>query len=303
MSCDHTHPICRRCIKRKQQSECVYVPQDSARRTLQPKSQAPRTVPLPARTPVSPPRSVDTTTTPQLPVVPIEPTPVATATGYVGSTSYCHFFREAEQLLMAAQAAGSPTGDSCGCDSLKPGFAFETVSDQCRAALDLLPDMSGGLETFRLHECTAAGLPPAIQYRIIQSVCDTLGPYLGSDRDPQQLQAIARQLCRNSAKPLDDSEPDPERWVSQFLGDNLRWESIGIIFTMSTRLRGEPKSTFFDSGVFIRNWAATARKGLGLTIELCAELSKGSFMSLYFSQRMSVAESMFSGDASKLRPC
>ncbi|KXJ90702.1 hypothetical protein Micbo1qcDRAFT_148688 [Microdochium bolleyi] len=301
VSCDHTHPICRRCIKRNQQSECIYVLQDSSRPPPRPRAAA---TPAAARArvhtlPVSPPRTNESGSTPQLSDLREEPTPVATDTGYVGSTNFCHFYKEAEQILQAAQAGGPQYNDTlCGCHTSATGLTFEDVRDKCDAVLALLPDLSEGIETFRQHECSSDSMPPAICMRIVQSICDTIGPYLGPDRNPQQLEAIARKLCRNTSKPLSDNEPVAEKWISQFIGDNLRWESIGIIFTLWQRRRPPSKLAVVPRGSRFKNWAHVARKGLALTLELCTEMSKGSFICLYFAQKLTVAESMFSGDSS-----
>ncbi|KAJ0345501.1 hypothetical protein KNSL1_008389 [Colletotrichum chrysophilum] len=66
--------------------------------------------------------------------------------------------------------------------------------------------------------------------RALDSLYATYGSYLGTVRDDAQLSELTRILCANTARPFSENEADPEKWVAQFTGTNIRWETLGILY-------------------------------------------------------------------------
>lgn len=53
---------------------------------------------------------------------------------------------------------------------------------------------------------------------------------LGVLQHVRDLGPLAETLCRNSSKAIYDKK-DPKEWICQFTGENVRWESIGLVWT------------------------------------------------------------------------
>src|SRR3546814_14405078 len=59
---------------------------------------------------------------------------------------------------------------------------------------------------------------------------DTLFPYTTLFRSLQQMACF---LTANTARPFREDLADPDEWLRQFTGFNLRWESIGLLFSFN----------------------------------------------------------------------
>lgn len=66
--------------------------------------------------------------------------------------------------------------------------------------------------------------------RLVESLTDTFRRELRARR-PANLEAMALLLSANTARPWADDESDTEKWLASFSGRNLRWDSLGILFT------------------------------------------------------------------------
>ncbi|MBE3049344.1 fungal specific transcription factor domain-containing protein, partial [Candidatus Bathyarchaeota archaeon] len=272
-------------MKRRQESTCVYVASNGARDDAL-AAPSPRSVRAysrraqPSRSPpvASPPPTSNNGT----------PTPATAPTGYLGYTSYCSVFEEAESALAGSTLVPTDTttpdqdGARAGTSSF-PELTPKTL-DACLTVLNNVPEVSAGIESFR-HPSPFDSFPHAVAKRIFDSCCETLGQYLGRDRSDQlQLELVARKLCANTARPFSETEPDADKWIAQLLGDNLRWESVGILFTYWGKKKTE------------------TREAVGLCADLCAKLSHGNSLQVYLTHRNTNAESCFSGDASMSHP-
>jgi hypothetical protein len=141
--------------------------------------------------------------------------------------------------------------------------------------------------------------------RILKSLYSQFGNYLGSNRIDSQLEEIATTLSNNTSQPFLDDMRDPNEWIAQLSGPNLRWESLGLIF--SFKELGKHSGLLSQqeaSGEGLRkHWPEVARVCLGLTIDLARRFSDGNSILLQLCIRRTVAESVITGDASKLTAC
>ncbi|KAK5996606.1 hypothetical protein PT974_01943 [Cladobotryum mycophilum] len=363
VSCDHGQPVCRRCIKRNQDSECVYTPStprrsaprmgavrrvrltstdvrescDAARPRPAPvlsrvhSRQASSIIPLESdsstdvsssgksseqtETPLSSnsarhPVVVSSRTSPVGEPSPVQaPTPFTQSTGYLGFTSYSSVFEEAKNSLLLLKGFQSwlPQVGHGGRRQLTedvPGFLCSPTREMCLVVLRGIPLPSMGNITPKTSPHHTDGWQRVAASRVLSSLHERFGSYLGDCRVDSQLEEIAHFLSNNTAKPFREDEPDPEKWFGQFTGANLRWESVGMVFMYSELwYREEEKKQKGETGevdVYVsrREWPEVARICLGLCIDLGRRFSSGNSLLLILCRRRTMVESIHLGDAS-----
>ncbi|KAI5863752.1 hypothetical protein GGS23DRAFT_604761 [Durotheca rogersii] len=298
LACDHTRPVCSRCRKRKQGESCVYVVLPSSSKPSGPR----RSLPSPASPGQhSPPRNgtirplqVGPTIGPEVQVPTGRP-------GYLGFTSYCTVIEETENSLSRVQGPGSVTLHCGSAAQSPPDEPVEIMSprirDMCLIVLHNVPD-AGRECTLSLYNGSDSWFLPVAQ-RLYHSLYDTFGHYFVPDRSVSKLEELARLLCVNTTRPFSDDESDPERWVSQFSGRNMRWEALGILsIFMDFAPTPDPGSVWKGSGSAGFDRASRTTSGsLHLCHELCKEFSAANSLVLCLSLRCTVVDSRIFGDA------
>ncbi|KAL7619731.1 hypothetical protein AAE478_010273 [Parahypoxylon ruwenzoriense] len=176
------------------------------------------------------------------------------------------------------------------------GVMSPRIRDMCLSILRNVPDLNRE-NAFRSHHGTDSWFRPVARL-LHQSLCETFGQYLGTDRPTSKLEELARIICINTSRPFSDDESDTEKWIGQFSEENLRWESLGLLsvfWNFAPRSDGAVAwskcSAEFDVGFLI------SRENLRLCLELCKEFSAANSIMLCMSQRCTVVNSMFAGDA------
>ncbi|SPO03709.1 uncharacterized protein DNG_06392 [Cephalotrichum gorgonifer] len=228
--------------------------------------------------------------------------PAATASiGYLGYTSFSSVYEETENVLYEPGTAYMSEEVSREKDpsDISHNISRRTL-ETCLRILASVPEPTRGFEQFRNFTTPFDTFPHMVAKMILRSLYDTLGQYLGKERNLGQLEMVARKLCSNTARVFSEREPDAKSWINQFIGENLRWESIGILFAFWDLHNPEPfnpRYTYRSISKFT-GWQMGTRESLRLCLEICTEFSSGTSLLLYVSQKHSVAESMFSGDAS-----
>lgn len=368
VACDHGQPVCRRCIKRNQESECVYSISDSPRRASSrmaalrqtPPVTAPSQPAWPAPAPLrdqyleddslsvltqkrrqhrDDPGPMDIRTTSELPrdgptsgqtseqpaalhssllinsgssssASPAGPsaTPLTSTPGYLGFTSYSSVFEEAKNSLSLLQGFQSWLPQARADRHMHldasvshvPGVLSSPTREMCLVALRGVPAPCAGQIT-NVMSNTFNWLRVAAR-RALTSLHDRFGTYLGACRIDSQLEQIALFLSNNTVRPFSEHEADPDKWIGQFTGANLRWESIGLIFTfyeLSYEAAEKPRHESCDgsSQRFKEDWPEVLRVCLGLCMDLSRRFSSGNSLQLFLSSRRTVVESMHTGDA------
>ncbi|KAK1656023.1 fungal-specific transcription factor domain-containing protein [Colletotrichum phormii] len=261
---------------------------------------------LPASLPTSP----DSASTAATPAV----TPAVLGIGYLGFTSFCGIYEETRSSLKQLQpSTAAPIGEIgttayCGLECSPPltAQALET----CLTILRHVPDRETGLKLFDSHLNPSDGWIRLAAKHMMISLYDTFPQYFSANEherrpDDAQLTALARTICGNTAKCVSDEESDPAKWMAQFTGTNLRWESLGVMFAyweLAARYLGPYRpdvgSRFqcVDEGTKV---VMQYRYCLGACIELTkAAGSGGNTLLLFMCSKRTIIESLFSGDAS-----
>ena len=329
VSCDHTQPVCKRCSGRKQDEACTYTP--SAPRPAAPfpkptttgghgelpsgQSQplptpppAPAPAPAPAPDPDPDPDTASVILGHQTHTRSAE---AATTTitssidrpGYLGFTSYSTVYEETRNCLSTIQGF-QPMLSSVlsGGHNAQPWDPSELLASPTR---EMWLAVLRSLPTPAVSNIPLNGRPPVEECwarvaarRILGSLREQFGDCLGPpcSRSDAQLQRVARFLTKNTVEPFRENVVDPDEWIGQFSGNNLRWESIGLLYTFSEMGQRECEPGGSDT------WLQVSRVCLGLCIDLARRFSYGSSLILMLCLRRVVVESMIAGDASKYAP-
>lgn len=134
---------------------------------------------------------------------------------------------------------------------------------------------------------------------VINSLEKTFGSRL--DRPKINLELIAQQICNNTAQPFQDIDTSSQEWIDQLCGPNLRWESIGLLWSVLRRIPGsfEPieRNQFhiLESGTANKPVLAFLRHSINLARHFT--LANAIILDLLFQK--AIMESMIVGDASK----
>lgn len=325
VACDHTQPVCNRCRARNQAKSCVYLAGGS------------KPTPLGTR-PTNGAGTFDFNTTieelsPSLPASDdtqsssvLDRSSVAadgrfhhnaspsidmssgTGSGFLGATSHSAVYGETTQtlsLLQGFQACLSVSGEPKQHQRSKSAASEVLLSptrEMCLVVLRSIPSPLDGHIALRMSPHPYDGWARVAAQRILKSLYDRFGKYLGSNRIDSQLEEVAIALSNNTSQPFSDKISDPDQWIDQFSGINLRWESLGLIFSFKElgqerqwkRQDGESEESLR------KHWPEVARVCLGLTIDLARRFSDGNSILLQLCIRRTIAESLVTGDASKL---
>ncbi|KAL7948702.1 N-terminal binuclear Zn cluster-containing/DNA binding domain-containing protein [Trichoderma barbatum] len=380
VACDHRQPVCKRCIDRGQEAECVYTSSVPRKRLFSKQESsrdpgasagalnqheavlAPRTagqIPVhrsgaaeddrslrraelrrqahmeihgsnaKASSPIGPHHSVPSiesppdpsahrsrssnhdvasiTTTPggRLPSDRAS-TPLDQASGYLGFTSYSSVIEETQNSLSMLQGfhdwLPEPTNARLRhrTDEL-PKYLCSPAKEMCLVVLRGIPapDMSH-IEIDMDSPFYRDGWLRVTAQRALSDLHAKFGSYLGPCRVDSQLEVIGLFLSNNTTKPFQENEPDPEKWIGQFTGPNLRWESIGLIFGYGDQcfLDVDSPRGGLDSSSMKKEWAEVSRVCLGLCMDLTRRFASANSLLAQISQRRSILESIHAGDAS-----
>ncbi|KAH7304077.1 hypothetical protein B0I35DRAFT_484749 [Stachybotrys elegans] len=296
VACDHGRPSCLRCRRRNEASSCAYADADANPTPSLLRSTPRSSRPLRPRAPdASSPASRGARATPPTDIGLIRAAP---GTGYIGSLSYKPSFEEAGGGLVST-ISPSVTPDAAAQNR---SFSLDKLPaplrESCLYVLRCLPGQANEAFIFVDNDT-----PPTCWANLaVDSIMRTLQ---GMFRDtlPQGdvgLGALVELLNRNSAQPMcDDDNLSAEEWVQQFTGQNIRWESIGLLWPHLARV-----SDIVDS---MRNcqleWiGGTPTYSIALVcLEYCINISRhfseGSMLLLDLCRRRSTLASIVDGDA------
>ncbi|KAJ6440160.1 N-terminal binuclear Zn cluster-containing/DNA binding domain-containing protein [Purpureocillium lavendulum] len=341
VACDHTQPVCNRCRATNRERECTYTISSSRPVRHWGTAAAGRDVPAP---PPPPPRHSVTLSSPTTatsadarptavlsPLLqdrnfqngsspdivtpsgssedqPSGPPSAPPAPGFFGILNHSAVYEETKNtlsLLQGFQACLPGHGDAAPEQYRDPSQVLSSpMREMCLVVLRSIPTPSEGRILMRISPHPYDGWARVAAQRVLSSLYERFGTHLGPSRTNAQLEEMALFLSRNSARPLNDDEPDPDRWIGQFSGPNLRWESLGLLYTFrelgdETPREQDPCSDIeqFTCGL-TRHWPEIARVCLGLCIDLTRRFSDGNSLLLQLCIRRTVAESILSGDAS-----
>ncbi|KAM0250692.1 hypothetical protein ACHAQJ_008526 [Trichoderma viride] len=226
-------------------------------------------------------------------------TPVDQASGYLGFTSHSSVLEELSILQGFHASLPQPTSNGLrqGVEELR--CHCSPTKETCLVVLRGIPAPNVGyIEAIDDSPFYRDGWPRMIGQRVLSDLYERFGSYLGPSRVDSQLEEIAQFLSDNTTKPFQEDEPDPKKWIGQFTGSNLRWESLGLIFSyiyfldVSTMPLGQLSSTAK------KEWTEISRICHGLCIDLSRRFASPNSLLAQLYMRRTVLESIHTGDAS-----
>ncbi|EXF86013.1 hypothetical protein CFIO01_05948 [Colletotrichum fioriniae PJ7] len=288
LACDRSQPICNRCRRARTKLNCIY----------------PSTPHLETHTPDSA-ADLEIETDPGLRQESVaDTTSNSTSSGYFGFTSHNKVFEETEFDLFLASGGASlldpnqKLAHTCSHEKVHNQVIFgELPSPSQESALYVLRCLPS-LQTYSqepLHE--QKGWNHTAVDRIIRSLqaAFEIWPHDGD----KHFSNLAEILCRNTRRAVKDEHDDASQWISQFHGQNLRWESIGLLWASIARVSDDVGSLQRHHFKAFSESASpqTARTCLGYCIELARTFTDGNDLLLKLCRRKSVLDSIVDGDA------
>lgn len=339
VACDNRLPVCRRCLDRNLDRDCVYtikrrpslVPQRndarlgryspsrgrrrSIRETPRPHSHSQSLDTLAAAATTTSSHSSHTTIDYDT-FVPRNISPQNTRPpGYLGAISHSSVYKETlsrlQQTDRAPHGVSPPTTSSPnhvrkpqkqvdGVDETIRRKLTTVVRETCRFVLRSLP-----------IDLDSLSVPPQEPHRPIngwshipgQRILGSLQNHMrGRPRTDAALDPLIDWLCANTTKPVTDDVETQDEWTLQYCDDNLRWESVGIFFTFfgSFRIPTSTGPIITDQGTILST--TDPSECLSMCIQTAKLFTDGSLMLLCLCLRSSIALSMVRGEASKSTP-
>ncbi|KAK2000425.1 fungal-specific transcription factor domain-containing protein [Colletotrichum falcatum] len=239
-------------------------------------------------------------------------TPAVVGIGYLGFTSFCGIYEETRSSLNRLQPSGAALigeigATSCGGPECSPPLTNQAL-ETCLTILRQVPDRETALKLFETNINLSDAWIRLAAKRMITSLYETFPQYFcGPERpDDAQLTVLARTICSNTAKCVSDDESDPEKWIAQFTGTNLRWESLGTMFVyweLSARYLGPYRPDVSPDRQQPLDEGSRAVMQYRYCVSASIELTKaagsgGNTLLLFMSAKRTIIESVFSGDAS-----
>ncbi|PLB46007.1 hypothetical protein P170DRAFT_512605 [Aspergillus steynii IBT 23096] len=289
LACDRSQPICNRCQRARGKINCVYSDPASS----------------PAATAASAPKRLSDTRNADSPrtVLPKPASGGASGIGYLGYTSHSSVLEETQRNLFGAngiRSSSSPRGEAAG--RWQPQFALEDIRSPLQeSALYVLRCLRDHIDEHAHLQLPSRDREPkgwtaiAID-RILTSLQVAFkGHFRGSESG---LRILAATLCNNTTQPITD-EHCASRWIDQFCGDNLRWESMGLLWAAGEHVSDDVESLRSNRLDLVagRRCSETARACLAYCIELARAFTEGNDLLLDLCRRKSVLDSILDGDS------
>ncbi|KAL7933181.1 hypothetical protein V8C35DRAFT_305115 [Trichoderma chlorosporum] len=296
VACDHARPICNRCLKRNQASECTY----TIGAVLQPRRRV-------RRQRVRPSAQLDMETSPTQSLSNGHSNGQGSpSSGYMGYTSHTIVYEETKRSLSLLQGQGQGQGADqrpsrpCADHRMTPRLSFNQLPPIVRHmsiyVLEALPGQCNEQVVFHDEDCTGQGWTKVALARVTRSVQNLLQK--NPDGTGPDLERIAEMISNNTTQPMRDMD-DPHQWMDQFCDRNLRWESIGLIWGGLERLTDtinsfQPCHVGWIPGKGSRE---VSRTYINYCIDLSRHFCEGNPVLLDLHRRRSVLVSVLDGDA------
>ncbi|KAI5457563.1 hypothetical protein BGZ63DRAFT_494859 [Mariannaea sp. PMI_226] len=306
VACDHTLPVCGRCSSRNQHAECKYT--DGGPRLERIAIHVQQASPKAATTSgsdqglqitSSPPTNTNVSSQRCASAVPSNQRISAAkdpGAGYLGSLSHSTVYDEARNRLSTFRNTPAQIDNESGAvaDLATSDLLTSSMRDLWLTVLRSLPCPSDCTIKLLSTPYHSGGWVRVAAHRIIKSLEAEFGSHLGFSRTDTQLQKVAQKLSENTLKPLSEKNPDANSWIAEFSSNNLRWESIGLLFIF--RKNGVLQRCEDESYEEIS--LDMSRTCLGYCIELSRSFSTGSSLLLFLLSRKTMMESGIMGYAS-----
>ena len=137
-------------------------------------------------------------------------------------------------------------------------------------------------------------------FRVLESLQARYGCKL-AEKPETELEKVALFLSRNSIKPMNDELATRDEWLEQLVGDNMRWESLALLFCLRDFAQdgSGPSTDDMQNNAIVDTQRLVKRYCLSLAIDLCRRFADGNMMLVQLCKTRCTEESMIAGDAGK----
>jgi hypothetical protein len=169
----------------------------------------------------------------------------------------------------------------------------------CQSIIRALPDLSKvKISPASFSASFTNGWVRVAATRILK----TLQAKISASPSDEEILEISKMIHENTMKPISDDLSDPNEWIQQFNGPNLRWESIAVLFTFPELFAANGRTVENDPE---KMWSQLSFKQVVLEcIDQCVNLAMyqtgGNLLLLWVCYRRTFLESITLGDAGKV---
>lgn len=291
VACDHQLPVCSRCQNGRTPSSCVYIVDRRRQRRR-----------LPSKSPAAPlslsplgngqlrgPASQD-----------LPPRASHNGVGYLGATNFAVVFQDS-QTIFPLQVGNS------GLDDLPPPDPIETAHPDAMAlaVLQSIPDHATCKSLFDHYVNPLNGWFRLGAQLIMERLWLTYGLSLADPRSTTGLEQMAKTVWKNTSTPLGEDFASAKDWLGAFTGQNLRWESLGLLFcywasgAKFVTDQGDLSEPAQIHGVDQRQTFLKYKRSASMCLELCKKGSTANLLHALLLYRYSGIEAAATGDLSK----
>jgi hypothetical protein len=319
IACDHALPFCGRCTRRRLTSRCIYHPAPMTRnKAPQIEMAAAQTNWKLASTSFKLPgcASHDLRADEGLsPSIGSSVTERGTrrrglfkrTTGFQGATSFSAVFAENQAKFHLGTSELEKEADSIRESGLHPllredreasSTAVMALGINALLNLPTRPFCHKLMDSFAiLHETTL--MEPIT--RGVHSIWQTFGDYLAEPRTEAKVYPIAEKLCENALKPPQLDTENAEEWMNAFIGPNMTWEVLGVVFScfgMSCLSLQESDPVFTDRNYNRKQAAWRMKECTDACLKMCDTTDTVNDFVVYLMLNNLILESYCVGDES-----
>ncbi|GLB09920.1 hypothetical protein AtubIFM57258_005852 [Aspergillus tubingensis] len=295
LACDHNQPTCQRC--QKHSIECIYLSQSTSTRS----TTSGETPQLLVGSGVSYPEvhatsaenhGVENRSTPH----------IESSNEFLGPTSFTSVFVEHGDCF-ELEDANKTSGIR---RDLAPDPQVDTPLVQLGARiLSHIPEERNCSVLFSSHINPNDGWVRLAGHHSSDRMWDAFRPALRRRSEVDMLETAAI-LTRNSKTPLQKKQ-DPHAWLASFTGTQMRWETLGILYTywacgaISSSSESQAVAEYCQAHSSVTNakqLMAHFKRCASLCIDLCKQLSSVNLLFVYLLYKHNILEGILSGDES-----
>ncbi|GIJ84879.1 hypothetical protein Asppvi_003730 [Aspergillus pseudoviridinutans] len=305
LACDHSYPTCQRC--QKLSMKCLYFDRSLADTRVDRISEEVGQSPSPSRDPVHVPYASEN------PRVPQQTTPVIDSpTEYLGPTSFTSVFMEHGdrfELEDAVRASGSQADRVTDPDlNLPPQPKYAADRQRLQLGAEVLQQIPGERDCSNLflrHVNPNDGWIRLAAHHSSEGMWNAFRPSL-TRRSTDKLLTLAAHISANSKATL-SGEQDPQAWLASFTGRQMRWETLGILYTywafgaISSSPQSEAVFRYCQEHLSVmgpKQLTAHLKHYAFLCIDLCRQLGSVNVLFVYLLYKHNILEGILNGDKS-----
>ncbi|GFF77803.1 hypothetical protein IFM62136_09657 [Aspergillus lentulus] len=305
LACDHSYPTCQRC--QKLSMKCVYFERSVADTGVDKITKDVGQSAGPSRDRVHAPYASENRRVPQ------QTTPVIDSpTEYLGPTSFTSVFMEHGdrfELENTVSALGSQADRVTDPDLRSiPQPNSDVDRQRLQLGAEILQQIPGERDCpslFSRHVNPNDGWIRLAAHHSSERMWNAFRPAL-TRRSRDDLLTLAAHISANS-KPTLKGEQDPQAWLASFTGRQMRWETLGILYTywafgaISSSPESEAVSRYCQqhpSVIGPKRLMAHLKHSASLCIDLCRQLGSVNALFVYLLYKHNILEGILNGDKS-----